>query len=68
MSNDYDPGDYNRTGMLTFMVSMVATMGFFVYVSFIHAGVDLKEIPTEKPAAEKSAETEAPAEGASEEE
>lgn len=45
MSQDYQYGDYNRGGMLAFSFSMVITMAFFVYVAFIHSGVDLKEIP-----------------------
>ena len=45
MSEAYNPGDYNRGGMITFMFSMIVTMVFFVYVGFVHKGVDLKEIP-----------------------
>ncbi len=56
MSQDYQYADYNRGGMLAFSFSMVITLVFFVYVAFIHSGVDLKEIapPLEKtqPAAE----------------
>lgn len=37
-------GDYNRGGYIAFMFSMVVTMIFFVYIAFIHPGVDLKEL------------------------
>ncbi len=47
MSQDYDPNDYNRGGMIAFIFSMVFTFAFFIYVSVIHKGVDLKEIPEE---------------------
>jgi hypothetical protein len=43
----YNYGDYNRGGMLAFSFSMVITLTFFVYVAFIHSGVDLNEIPKE---------------------
>ena len=43
MAQTYDYGDYNRGGMITFTFSMVLTLVFFVYVGFIHSGVDLKE-------------------------
>ena len=52
MSQDYDYGDYNRGGMLAFSFSMVITLAFFVYVAFIHSGVDLKELEQAKPKAE----------------
>ena len=41
---EYRIGDYNRGGYLAFMFSMAFTMVFFVYIAFIHPGVDLKEI------------------------
>lgn len=44
MSQTYQYGDYNRGGMLAFSFSMVITLAFFVYVAFIHHGVDLQEI------------------------
>ena len=56
MSQDYDYGDYNQSGMLAFSFSMVVTLVFFVYVAFVHSGVDLKEMKPEQPQAEKSAE------------
>ena len=60
MSQTYDYGDYNRGGMLAFSFSMVVTLAFFVYVSFIHSGVDLKEI---KPPQQQTEQTpESPAE------
>lgn len=56
MSQDYQLGDYNRGGMIAFAFSMAITLVFFVYVAFIHKGVDLKEIQPEQPAAEKTVE------------
>ena len=56
MSQSYQPGDYNRSGMVAFAFSMAFTLVFFVYIAFVHSGVDLKEIQVEPPAAEKSAE------------
>lgn len=38
-------GDYNRTGMIAFVFSMVFTFVFFIYLIFIHPGVDLEEVP-----------------------
>ncbi|MBY0315783.1 MAG: hypothetical protein K2Q26_09705 [Bdellovibrionales bacterium] len=42
--SDYKIDDYNRGGMIAFMFSMVVTTLFFVYIAFVHPGVDLKEI------------------------
>ena len=36
---------YNRGGFIAFVFSMVFSLGFFIYVSLIHEGIDLKEIP-----------------------
>ncbi len=44
MSQNYDYGDYNRGGMWAFAFSMFVTLVFFIYVAFIHSGVDLKEM------------------------
>lgn len=54
MSQTYEYGDYNRGGMIAFSFSVVTTLVFFVYVSFVHSGVDLKEIKQNQPKAEKS--------------
>ncbi len=61
MSQNYNYADYNRGGMLAFSFSMVLTLAFFVYVAFIHSGVDLKEIqpPTEQPTQEATSSPEA---------
>lgn len=59
MSQDYQYGDYNRGGMQAFAFSMVITLVFFVYVAFVHSGVDLKELEQNGPKVEKSAEAEA---------
>lgn len=42
--SEYQPGDYNRAGYLSFMFCMAFTMIFFVYIAFFHPGVDLKEL------------------------
>lgn len=57
--SDYNPADYNKGGFNALVFSMVTTMLFFIYVSFIHSGVDMKEIPAEADKAE--AKVEAPA-------
>lgn len=64
MSQDYQYADYNRGGMLAFSFSMAITLVFFLYVAFIHSGVDLKEIqpPAEKTEAATPAPEAAPAE------
>ena len=36
---------YNRGGFMAFLFSMVFSLSFFVYIAFIHPGVDLKEVP-----------------------
>jgi hypothetical protein len=40
----YNIGDYNRGGYIAFMFSMAFTVVFFIYIAFIHPGVDLKEV------------------------
>lgn len=49
-----DQNDYNKGGMIAFVFSMVFTLSFFVYVSFIHKGVDLKEVSEVQPSAEQT--------------
>jgi mono/diheme cytochrome c family protein len=39
---------YNRGGFLAFIFSVVFSLGFFVWVSFLHKGIDLKEIKEQK--------------------
>lgn len=41
MSDQHD--EYNRGGLLAFAFSMAFVFAFFIYISFIHPGVDLKE-------------------------
>ena len=50
MQND----TYNRGGFYAFLFSMVFSLGFFVYVTFVHPGIDLKEIKTPEPGTETS--------------
>lgn len=54
MSQTYNYADYNRGGMLAFSFSMVITLVFFVYVAFIHSGVDLQEIKGSQPKTEEA--------------
>ena len=57
-----DQNDYNKGGMIAFVFSMAFTLLFFVYVSFVHKGVDLKEVAAVQPGAEQTvAEQAAPA-------
>ncbi len=49
-----DQNDYNKGGMIAFVFSMVFTLLFFVYVSFIHKGVDLKEVAEAQPELEQT--------------
>ncbi len=45
MSAEQSGDSYNRGGLFAFIFSMVFSLSFFVYISFMHSGVDLKEIP-----------------------
>ncbi len=63
MANDYNPDDHNRGGKIAFLFAMFFNILFFIYIAFIHEGVDLKEIPEEIPA-EESTESEPVEEGA----
>ena len=40
--------NYNRGGLIAFLFSMVFSFAFFVWVSFVNPGVDLKEVPVEE--------------------
>jgi len=48
MQND----SYNHGGFIAFLFSMAFSLLFFVYVSVIHPGINLKEVPDEAPAAD----------------
>ncbi len=48
MQND----SYNRGGYIAFLFSMAFSLAFFVYVTVIHPGINLKEVPETAPAAE----------------
>ena len=41
MQND----SYNRGGYIAFLFSMIFSLAFFVYITVVHPGVNLKEIP-----------------------
>ena len=47
--SEYNIGDYNRGGYIAFMASMAFTLSFFIYIAFIHPGVDLHEIQAAQP-------------------
>lgn len=50
MQND----SYNRGGYIAFLFSMVFSLGFFVYVTVIHPGINLKEVPETAPGVEQT--------------
>ncbi len=50
MQND----SYNRGGYLAFLFSMIFSLAFFVYISVVHPGINLKEVPEALPAAEQT--------------
>lgn len=62
--SEYNIGDHNRGGYIAFIFSMAFTVAFFIYIAFIHPGVDLKEVEAQiqkdaqvaAPAAEQKAE------------
>jgi mono/diheme cytochrome c family protein len=41
MQND----SYNRGGYIAFLFSMVFSLAFFIYITFVHPGINLKEVP-----------------------
>ena len=47
LTMSYDSGSYNDSGFKVFAFSMAFSLLFFVYIGFVHEGVDLKEIPDE---------------------
>lgn len=44
--------DYNRGGYIAFLFSMVFSLAFFIYITAIHPGINLKELPEVQPGAE----------------
>ncbi len=44
MAYDYDPSDYNKGGMIAFIFSMVFTIGFFLYLVFVHPSPPIDEV------------------------
>lgn len=50
MQND----SYNRGGYIAFLFSIIFSLGFFVYVTFMHPGVNLKEVPETAAAPEQN--------------
>jgi hypothetical protein len=55
-----DQNSYSKSGMFTFVASMIASFGILIYVAFLSGGIDLKELPNEKPAAKEGAPAVAP--------
>ena len=45
MDNNRD--EYNRGGFIAIMASVAFCLVFFIYIAFIHPGIDLKEVPEE---------------------
>lgn len=45
---------YNRGGYIAFLFSMVFSLGFFVYVTVVHPGINLKEVPEAAPVVENT--------------
>lgn len=43
---------YNRGGYIAFLFSMAFSLAFFVYIAFIHKGIDLKEVKVSESATE----------------
>ena len=54
----YDSGSYNNSGFKVFAFSMAFSLLFFIYIGFVHEGVDLKEIPENIATEENLADTE----------
>jgi mono/diheme cytochrome c family protein len=46
---DYNRDDYNKGGLYAFLGTIIFCLCFFIYISFIHPGIDLKEISDEVP-------------------
>lgn len=57
MQND----SYNRGGFIAFVFSMSFSVMFFIYVTFLHPGIDLKEVPEVAAPEQKLADGSAPA-------
>ena len=39
-----DNSSYNRFGLGAFLASVLFCLVFFIYISYVHEGVDLKEV------------------------
>lgn len=44
-AQDYSQNSYNKMGLFTFTLSMVASLLVLIYVAFLSGGIDLKEVP-----------------------
>lgn len=56
-----DQSHFNKGGMIAFVFSMVFTMSFFGYVTFVHKGVELKEVADIQPVPGQTLAAEKPA-------
>jgi mono/diheme cytochrome c family protein len=45
---DSNLDQHNKGGLLAFLISVIFCVGFFIYISFVHKGVDLKEVQEEQ--------------------
>ena len=50
----YDGGSYNSSGFKIFIFSIVFSFSFFIYICFVHEGINLKEIPEGPPMGSES--------------
>jgi mono/diheme cytochrome c family protein len=46
-----DQNSFNKGGMVTFILAMVASLGIMIYVSFLSGGIDLHEVTETTPGA-----------------
>lgn len=44
-TQDYSQNSYNKLGLFTFTLSMIASLIVLIYVAFLSGGIDLKEVP-----------------------
>jgi mono/diheme cytochrome c family protein len=44
---DKKPDEYNKSGLIAMAGSVAFCLLFFIYIAFVHPGVDLKEVPEE---------------------
>jgi len=52
---DYNRDDLQQGGLIAFLGSVAFCLLFFVYISYIHPGIDLKEVQEAAPGANTAA-------------